>query len=188
MNFDDLKINKTWTLFLDRDGVINKRIINGYVRSWKDFEFLPGVLPALATLSEIFGKVIIVSNQQGIGKGLMNEQDVIGIHRKMISEIKAAGGKIDQVYFCPDLEEDHSVNRKPEIGMALQAQKEFPVIDFRRSIMVGDSQSDMLFGKKLNMVKVFLTEDPQAAKPFENIIDFIFKDLKAFSTVFNTLQ
>ena len=145
MNLRDLKINRGATLFLDRDGVINKRLVGDYVKKWNDFEFLPGVLDAFATFSSYFDKIFIVTNQQGIGKGLMTEADLQQIHHQMIFEIEKAGGRIDGIYFCPDLKDSHSFMRKPNIGMALKAKKDFPMINFKNSVMVGDSVSDMLF-------------------------------------------
>jgi len=67
-----MQIDKSWTLFLDRDGVINKKIDNDYVKAWEQFEFLPGVIEALKILSAKFGKIIIVTNQQGVGRQLMS--------------------------------------------------------------------------------------------------------------------
>ena len=81
-NLKDLRINKDWTLFLDRDGVINKKIENDYVRNWSQFEFIEGVIEALKILRNIFGKIIIVTNQRGIGRGLMTENDLHEIHKK----------------------------------------------------------------------------------------------------------
>ena len=71
---------ENWTLFLDRDGVINRRLPGAYVQHWDQFEFLPGVLPALSILANYFAHLIIVTNQQGIGKGLMTESDLQKIH------------------------------------------------------------------------------------------------------------
>ncbi|MEI7981828.1 MAG: phosphatase, partial [Bacteroidota bacterium] len=78
----NLKIDHTWTLFLDRDGVINRRIVGNYAKSCDQFEFIPGVLDAIRQFSLIFGKIIVVTNQQGIGKGLMSREDVTAIHQQ----------------------------------------------------------------------------------------------------------
>lgn len=153
------EIDKAWTLFLDRDGVVNKRKEGDYIRSVDEFQFLDGVIASLAKLSEIFGLIIIVSNQQGVGKKLMSEEDLQKIHQFLIKNVKAGGGRIDAIYYAPQLVQENSAFRKPNIGMALQAKKDFPQIDFRKSIMVGDSLSDMEFGKKANMITVFLTQN-----------------------------
>jgi D-glycero-D-manno-heptose 1,7-bisphosphate phosphatase len=84
MNLNDLNIDNSWTLFLDRDGVINNRIIDDYIKDWEDFEFIDRVLEAMQKLSLIFGKILIVTNQQGIGKGLMIENDLNKVHAKMM--------------------------------------------------------------------------------------------------------
>jgi D-glycero-D-manno-heptose 1,7-bisphosphate phosphatase len=115
MIFKDLGIDKTWTLFLDRDGVINKRIIGGYIKTWDQFEFIPGVPESMRIFGSLFGTVIVVTNQQGVGKNLMTEDDLLEIHGRMNEEIAAAGGRVDKVYFSPHLETDGSFLRKPGV-------------------------------------------------------------------------
>ena len=138
-------------LFLDRDGILNKHLPGDYVRNWNMWEWLPGVLDAMPVLAKHYKRIFIVSNQQGVGKGLMTQADLDDVHRHMLSDIEKAGGRIDKVYVCTDLESAHSPNRKPEIGMALQAQRDFPEVDFHRSVMVGDSKSDELFAQRSRM-------------------------------------
>lgn len=137
-------------LFLDRDGVINKHRPADYVKSWEEFEFLEGSLESLAQLSKLFPHIFIVTNQRGVAKGLMTDQDVNDIHKRMVAEITEHGGRIDKIYYCTALSNE-DINRKPNPGMAHQAQKDFPSIDFSRSIMVGDSDSDIEFGSRLGM-------------------------------------
>lgn len=148
-----LDIDKTWTLFLDRDGVINKKRDNDYVKNWSEFSFINGSLKAISKLSKVFGKIIIVTNQRGVGKGVMTESDLNIIHENMIIQISAYSGKIDKIYYCTDLL-DNSEFRKPNIGMGLEAFKDFPDINFEKSVMVGDSISDQIFGEKLGMLYV----------------------------------
>lgn len=138
-------------LFLDRDGILNKHLPGDYVRNWSMWEWLPGVLDAMPKLAERFQRIFIVSNQQGVGKGLMTQADLDDVHRHMLADIESVGGRIDKVYVCTDLESAHSPNRKPEIGMALQAKKDFPEVDFHRSVMVGDSKSDAIFAQRSGM-------------------------------------
>ena len=157
-NFD-----KSWTLFLDRDGVINERLPGDYIRDWDQFDFIPGSIKAIERLSDIFGIIVIVTNQAGIGKGLMTEQQLYDVHRQMLKTIRLLDGRIDKVYHAPATAEQLSPLRKPNIGMALSAKNDFPEIDFSRSVIVGDSISDMAFGHQLGMVKVFIAgknEDP----------------------------
>jgi histidinol-phosphate phosphatase family protein len=144
-------VDATWTLFLDRDGVVNKRNFDGYITDVNDFEFLPQVPEAIAALSKVFHRIIVVTNQQGIGKGLMSERNLFDIHTYMSDEIYAAGGKIDKCYFAPNLRGAEDDMRKPGPAMAELAKMQFPEIDFKRCVMVGDTDSDILFGKNLGM-------------------------------------
>ena len=150
------QIDKSWTLFLDRDGVINKRLPGDYVKRVEDFEFLPGTIEALAGLAAIFGKIIVVTNQQGIGKGLMQEADLQNIHDFLKHTIMIAGGRIDAIYHCPDLAEKPNSCRKPSTEMADKAKIDFPSINFKKSVMIGDSLSDMQFGKNCGMHNVLI--------------------------------
>lgn len=145
------------TLFLDRDGVINKHIPDGYVKNWDEFEFLPGVLEAFEILSVYFKTIVIVTNQRGVGKRLMTEDELINIHERMTSEIRQYGGRIDKIYYCTDINMDNP-NRKPNSGMALQAKNDFPCIEFKESIMIGDGQSDIEFGNRLGMKTVLIND------------------------------
>jgi len=148
--------DKSWTLFLDRDGVINHRIPGAYVRHWDEFEFMDNVPEAIASFNNVFGRIVVVTNQQGIGKGLMTAEELVTLHDKMYREIMNAGGRIDAVYFCPKLASESPICRKPEVGMGYQAQRNFPEINFKKSVMVGDSLSDMGFGSKLGMWNVLV--------------------------------
>ncbi|PWH86259.1 HAD-IIIA family hydrolase [Brumimicrobium oceani] len=152
------KIDKSWTLFLDRDGVINKKRDNDYVKTLDELEFLPGALEAISKLNKYFHKTVIVTNQQGIGKGLMTEEALEIVHQKVVSSIEEKGGKIDAVYYAPDLASPNNKLRKPNIGMAEKAKEDFPGIDFTKSIMIGDSTSDMEFGTNAGMVNVFISD------------------------------
>jgi histidinol-phosphate phosphatase family protein len=176
MNLNAYNFDPSWILFLDRDGVINKRLIDDYVKTWDGFEFLPGVPEALAKFAKIFGRIFIVTNQQGVGKGLMKEGDVKCIHKKMLEEIENAGGRIDAVYFCAALASENSPNRKPNPGMALQAKKDFPEIDFQRSIMAGDSLSDMLFGQNIGALNIFINSE-NIPIPEGFLAEFVFGSL-----------
>jgi D-glycero-alpha-D-manno-heptose 1-phosphate guanylyltransferase len=151
-NFDN-----SWTIFLDRDGVINQRIPGSYVKNTEEFIFLPGAIEAVKKLSGTFVRIIVVTNQQGIGKGLITEEQADEVNSFMISEITKAGGRIDRVYVCPALASAENNCRKPNPNMAIQAQKDFPEIDFHKSIMIGDSISDMKFGQNLGMKTILIS-------------------------------
>ena len=171
------KIDKSWTLFLDRDGVINQKRENDYVKNWDEFIFLDSAVQAICKLSSLFGKIIVVTNQRGVGKGIMTELDLILIHKKMVDCIKANSGRIDEIYFCTEVSE-YAECRKPNIGMAEKAKKDFPEINFKKSIMIGDSISDLQFGFKLDMI-CFMIEKQSFQKKinndyqrFESLIEF----------------
>ena len=175
MSLSHCHIDKSWTLFLDRDGVINRRIIDDYVKTLADFIFLEKVPESIKLLSKFFGRIFIVTNQQGIGKGLMTVDDLHLVHQYLVKEIESVGGRIDQIYFCPELAEANHPDRKPEIGMALKAKNDFPEINFSKSIMVGDSISDMEFGLNAGMKNVFIKSglalDPKVMNLTENILE-----------------
>jgi len=181
MSLNLFNSNLGWFLFLDRDGVINKRIIDGYVKSWEQFEFLPGVLDAIRIFSNLFSRIIIVSNQQGVGKKLMTDREVERIHERMLQEIEQTGGRVDAVFYAPYLKSERSFMRKPNPGMALKARKQFPEINFKRSLMVGDSVTDMIFGKRVSMSTVYISDDQKIAKDNPKLINLHFPDLISFA-------
>lgn len=154
-------IDRSWTLFLDRDGVINRKIDNDYVRNPSQFEWLPGVLDALAYFTTRFGRIIIVTNQRGVGRGLMTIEDLESVHRVLLNEAKKHNGNVDAIYYCTDVTDEGSTHRKPMPGMAYDAQADFPEIDFSRSIVAGDSGSDMAFGKAVGMYTVLIGPAPK---------------------------
>ena len=174
-------INTEWSLFLDRDGVINERIPGDYVKNCAEMVLLPGVVEALKIFSERFGHIFVVTNQQGIGKGLMTEAELAVVHNFMTAEIEKGGGRIDRVYYAPYLESARHHTRKPAPGMALQAKHDFPAIRFTHSVMAGDSISDMLFGKNLGMTTVFISNNTQLCREHHKIIDYCFPSLYDFA-------
>jgi len=154
MTFVNFKPGPTSCLFLDRDGVINKRLPGDYVKNVDDLVFLDGSIEAIRLLSDIFPVIVVVTNQQGIGKGLISEENFSKISLKMTEEISAHGGRIDAIYHAPGLAGKDNLLRKPNIGMALKARQDFPMIDFEKSMLVGDGDADMLMGKQLQCVTV----------------------------------
>ncbi len=129
-------------VILDRDGVLNKKPPRAeYVRSWSEFEWLPGAIEALRLLTEVGYRIIVVSNQAGIGRRVMTEADLHQIHAKMKAEAEKAGGKIDEIYYCPHDWEEGCECRKPRPGMLFQAQRELN-LDLTRTPFVGDDERD----------------------------------------------
>lgn len=143
------------TLFLDRDGVINVERKNDYVKNIDEFVFEHEALGAIKILSAKFNHIFIVTNQRGIGRNVMSENDLIQIHNFLLEKINSVNGNINKIYTCFDLSPT-SINRKPNTGMAFQAQNDFPSIEFNRCVMVGNSKSDIEFGNKLNMYTVLV--------------------------------
>ena len=175
------QIDKTWTLFLDRDGVINEEKVGEYVRHWGEFIFSTGVLKVFRKLSARFGRVIVVSNQRGVGKGLMTEEALQSIHLEMQREVEIVNGKIDKIYYCTE-KDDTCFNRKPNPGMALKALHDFPDIDPGKCIMVGNKPGDMKFGRAAGMFTVFVkTTNPDQVFPHPDI-DLIFDSLHDFAS------
>jgi D-glycero-alpha-D-manno-heptose 1-phosphate guanylyltransferase len=134
------------TLLLDRDGVINRLRPGDYVKSWDEFEFMPGIMDAMAIFSRKFRDIFIITNQRGVGKGLMSKNDLLEIHDRMLSELKSHGGRVDGIYYCTATEMNDPM-RKPNTGMFSVLQKEHPDVKKKRTLMIGDSQSDMEFAK-----------------------------------------
>ena len=166
-------IDPDWTLFLDRDGVINRRIIGGYVTRWEDFKFLPGVLEAMKIFSEKFKYIFLITNQQGVGKGLMTMEQVDAIHDQMCTEIEMHGGLIDGILVCPQLATDPDNYRKPKPDMAFMACEICPDIDLEKTIMVGDGQLDIDFGRNAGTKTVFIGDaNPDADDSFLSLFDF----------------
>jgi len=171
-------IDKTWTLFLDRDGVINHEKHQQYVHTWEEFNFYDGAKVAIQIFTQKFNRIVVVTNQRGVAKGLTKMEDLEIIHTNMTKDIEAVGGKIDAIYFCPEME---SPNRKPNPGMGLQAAKDFKDIDFTKAIMVGNTLSDMEFGRNLGIKTVFLTTTRPEVDTTDERIDAVYPSLIAFA-------
>ncbi len=177
MNLSDFKIDKTWSLFLDRDGVINVKRDNDYVKCIEEFVFIDGAVEAIAAFTGLFNRIVIVTNQQGVGKGIMSHEDLKEVHNYMELHLEEKGGKLDAIYYCPELAANNAPCRKPNTGMALQAQSDFPEINFEKSILIGDSVSDIEMGKNAGMRTIYIhqeLENPAGA-------DLVVKSLKELS-------
>jgi D-glycero-D-manno-heptose 1,7-bisphosphate phosphatase len=132
------------TVFLDRDGVVNRKMPDGaYVERWAQFEFLPGAIEALECLAAAGIRTVVVTNQRGVALGRMAMADVDEIHRRMQAALAARHARCAAVLVCPH-DEGACDCRKPRIGLFQQAQALMPEIDMSRSIVVGDSASDLL--------------------------------------------
>lgn len=176
----NVSTDDSWTLFLDRDGVINQQKEPGYILNWNEFVFLDGVQEAMQIFAAKFQHIFIVTNQRGIGKGEMTADDLNDIHQQMSASVHTGGGRIDGIYFCPDTEAE-SPCRKPNPGMALQAKFDHPSVDFTKSIMVGNSISDMGFGRNICAVNIFLTTTNPLINREDDRIDFFYPSLLEFA-------
>jgi D-glycero-D-manno-heptose 1,7-bisphosphate phosphatase len=173
-------VDRHWTLFLDRDGVINEEKEDSYIFHYGEFRFYDQVKEALRIFASVFGRIVVVTNQRGVGRGLMSAEELEIIHDKMLAEVVLAGGRIDRIYYADSLDDNHP-HRKPNPGMAQAAQADFPEIDFRRALMVGNNLSDMEFGRNAGMYTIYLhTTHPDQPLPHP-AIDLAFNSLYDFA-------
>jgi len=186
-SWPSFKFDPSWTLFLDRDGVINERIVDDYIKNWDDFKFLPGVLDALAVFANFFHRIVIVTNQAGIEKGLYTHARLKEIHDQMMEYIQYHGGRIDEIYYCPYKADNDPLCRKPNPGMALEAKNDYPDIEFTRSVMIGDSFSDIVFGNQLGMKTILVGKRPGAMKSLNSVPDCKLDSLRDFATYIQSL-
>jgi D-glycero-D-manno-heptose 1,7-bisphosphate phosphatase len=153
------------TIFLDRDGVLNQKLPEGrYVSSPGEFSPLPGVHEAIAKLNRAGMRVFVVSNQRGIALGLYTAADVLDIHALFQRELNDYGAHVDAFYFCPHDKADCDC-RKPLPGLFNHAKADFPDIAAESSAIIGDSWSDIEFGRRLGMLTIFIDGDSALQKP-----------------------
>ncbi len=163
-------MKKIETVFLDRDGVINRKRPEGdYVKRWEEFEFLPQAPEALRLLKEAGLQLIIVTNQRGIACGLMTERDLQEIHRRMLGELALFQVSVDAIYYCPH-EEGTCGCRKPRDGLFRQAQRDFPDIDFASSAVIGDSLTDMEVGTRLGCWTILIADQASKEKLYREAV------------------
>lgn len=170
------------SLFLDRDGVINLRTPGDYVKTPNEFQPSEGLKEALQLLSQKFGRILVVTNQAGIGKGLMTEMELHAVHQKLHQIANDAGIHIDRIYYCPHCPDANCTCRKPATGMAWMALADFPDIDFEDAWMVGDSVSDMEFAHTLGIHPVLIRGKVEEIAALAKMkIDFQFDSLLEFA-------
>ncbi|MGC9145308.1 MAG: D-glycero-alpha-D-manno-heptose-1,7-bisphosphate 7-phosphatase [Nitrososphaeria archaeon] len=167
-------------VFLDRDGVICYDV--HYMSSPDQFTLMPGVGEGIQKLNEMGFLVIVVTNQSGLKRGLITEDNLKKIHERMISELSAYGARIDDIFVCPCLPEDDCECRKPKPGMILEAARKHS-IDLKSSYMIGDKQIDSDAGKAAGCKTILITEDASAVadfkvKNFIEAVEIIIKEEK----------
>jgi D-glycero-D-manno-heptose 1,7-bisphosphate phosphatase len=143
-------------IFLDRDGVINRKMPEGdYVKDWREFSFLPGVLKAIRMLKQNGFLIAVITNQRCVAKGIITEERLKEIHESMLNEIRKYGGDIDAIYFCPHDVSDGCDCRKPVPGMisrAIEDCRNYDVeVDLEKSYVIGDSEKDIASAKALGI-------------------------------------
>ena len=153
-------------VFLDRDGVINVDR-RDYVKSWVEFKFLPQVFEALRILNKNKLRVIVVTNQSAVNRGLMSIDTLKEIHRKMLAQVEKHSGRIEAIYYCPHTPSEGCECRKPKPGMVLRAVKEH-AINLARSYVVGDSERDVELARSLEIKCVRVMEKSPATSSLKN--------------------
>jgi D-glycero-D-manno-heptose 1,7-bisphosphate phosphatase len=163
-------------VFFDRDGVINERIKGGYVRNWDEFVLSPDLPSFLKQVKAKGYLAIIITNQRGVGKGLMSEKDLAGLHDKLQSTLVADHGlSFDDIYYCTDLSDD-STRRKPSPAMLLEAATKWD-IDLSQSWMIGDSISDIVAGSKAGAQTAYLVTKHTEQIPDRTVVLHSLTDL-----------
>jgi D-glycero-D-manno-heptose 1,7-bisphosphate phosphatase len=171
------------TVFLDRDGVLNRKVPEGrYVDRWEDFHVLAGVPEAISRLNQAGLRVIVVSNQRGIALGLYSRKDVDELHAAFQSQLSTQGAHVDGFFVCPHLVGQCDC-RKPLPGLFDQAVAAFPEVIAATSAMIGDSLVDIEFGRRLGMATILVEEETEFPSPGAAIArdcaDFRFPTLAA---------
>ena len=141
-------------LFLDRDGVIIENRAD-YIRTWSDVAFYPQALDALVKIKDSHFKILVITNQSAVGRGLISQEVAREINDRLVAEIQSSGGRIDGIFMCPHAPQDHCSCRKPEPGLILQAASRHS-IDLQNSILIGDALSDILAGQKAGVAQNIL--------------------------------
>ncbi len=167
-NRSSTNITTLLAIFLDRDGVINVNR-DDYVKSWDEFEFLPGVEDAIKKINRSEFALIIITNQSPIGRGIFDHETLDKIHKKMLDSLGGAGCHIDAIYYCPHKPDDGCDCRKPRPGLILRAASDFN-IDLKNSWMIGDSDSDLQAGKNAGCKTAKVDSKNSLLKIIERII------------------
>jgi D-glycero-D-manno-heptose 1,7-bisphosphate phosphatase len=153
-------------IFLDRDGVIIENRPQ-YVRSWLDVQIFPQALQALNRLKDTPFKIVIVTNQAGVSRGVISISVAEEINRRLGEAVERAGGRIDGIFMCPHKPEDGCNCRKPRPGLIEQAAREL-AIDLSQSLLVGDMLTDLLAGKAAGIPRLVLVRTGLGAQQIES--------------------
>ncbi|PIE02305.1 MAG: Clp protease [Acidobacteria bacterium] len=160
------------TVFLDRDGVINRRIMDGYVTCKEELEILDGVPQALRILTDAKYRIVVVTNQRGIALGLYNASTLAHIHDYLNQVLRQYGVRLNEFYFCPHDRQENCLCRKPKAGLIDQAN-EVSTVHFKHSYLIGDSDTDLLAGRArhLRVIKIGPIETVIPEARFDNLLE-----------------
>ena len=159
-------------IFLDRDGVINKKPSKAdYVKSWDEFKFLPDTIEAMSFLTKNGYEIYIISNQAGIARGMMTDNDLEEIHRNMVSGLEKKGGKVSDIYYCPHGWDEGCECRKPKPGMFFHAAREH-YIDLTKTIFIGDDERDLQAGNAAGCKTILVSPKKSFLEIAKDIINF----------------
>ena len=159
-------------IFLDRDGVINKKPPKAeYIKSWDEFEFLSDSIEAISVLTKNGYDIYIISNQAGIARGMMTDNDLEEIHRNMVNEIEKKGGKVSDIYYCPHGWDEGCECRKPKPGMFFQAAKEH-YIDLTKAVFIGDDERDLQAGNAAGCKTVLVRTNKSFLEIVKDLVKF----------------
>jgi len=175
-------MGKRRAVLLDRDGVINDHALD-YVTSWEQFRLMPDALEALRRLHQAGWLVLVVTNQSAVGRGMMTEAELEGIHSRMQARVEQGGGRIERVFCCPHGPDEGCACRKPKPGLLLEAARECD-LDLASCYLVGDSSRDIAAGQAVGSTTI-LVEGVDASRAREQLErlerppDFLAKNLAA---------
>lgn len=141
-------------IILDRDGVINYES-NEYIKSPAEWLPIPGSLEAIAQLNRAGFRVLVATNQSGVARGYYDIETLDAIHEKLMQELAAVGGYIDEIFFCPHHPDAHCFCRKPKPGLLYQIQEKYAV-DFMQTYFIGDSTSDVEAAQRVGCIPILL--------------------------------
>lgn len=167
-------------IVLDRDGVINYESKN-FIKTPDEWIPIPGSIDAIATLSKAKYKIVIATNQSGVHRGLFSEKTLSAIHEKMLQLIRAQGGTVEKIYYCPHMPEENCACRKPKPGMLEKIHADFGV-PFSEMIFVGDSERDFLAAKAVGCQFAWVRTGNMEHPPTSEYP--VFDDLSHFAHVF----
>jgi len=169
-------------IFLDRDGVISIFTPNDFIKNWEEFEFLPDAIEGLQILKNAGYKIVIISNQSGVGKGIFSKKGLEEITENMKNVLSKNEVEIYKIYYCTHREDENCNCRKPKVGLFLKAKEEIGNIDFSKTFFIGDSKKDIIAGEKIGTKTVLVlsgeTKSKQETEKWEIKPDYIFKNLK----------